>query len=90
VWRGTLARVKVVRQDKLYLAFLAVSCAGFSSLAARELVALQASREQTRKATSYVKECATMLDLQKAGLHTRVPFHRADNENSYCLDFLSL
>lgn len=50
----TLTRVKVVRQDKLYLAFLAISCAGFSSLAARELVTL-GSRDR-RTATTAVKE----------------------------------
>ena len=71
MWLGTLAGVKVVRQDKLYLAFLAVSCAGFSSLAARELVALQASREQTRKATSYIKvgRCRLTYD---SSIKTRV------------------
>ena len=56
--------VKVVKQDKMYLAFLAVSCAGFSSLAARDFVALGTSR---RFAATAIKECATMLDLHNAG-----------------------
>jgi hypothetical protein len=60
----TFARVKVVRQDKLYLAFLAISCAGFSSLAAREFITL-GSRDR-RTATTAMKECATMLDVHKA------------------------
>ena len=51
-------------QDRLYLAFLAISCAGFSSLAAREFVAL-GSRDR-RSASTAIKECATMLDLQDA------------------------
>ena len=48
----------------MYLAFLAVSCAGFSSLAARDFVALGTSR---RFAATAIKECATMLDLHNAG-----------------------
>ena len=56
--------VRVVQQDKLYLAFLAVSCAGFSSVAARELITL-GSRDR-RTATTAMKECATLLDVQKA------------------------
>ena len=51
-------------QDRLYLAFLAISCAGFSSLAAREFVAL-GSRDR-RSASTAIKECATMLDLRDA------------------------
>ena len=54
----------MVSQDRLYLAFLAISCAGFSSLAAREFVAL-GSRDR-RSASTAIKECATMLDLQDA------------------------
>jgi len=54
----------VVSQDRLYLAFLAISCAGFSSLAAREFVAL-GSRDR-RSASTAIKECATMLDLRDA------------------------
>jgi len=53
-----------VSQDRLYLAFLAISCAGFSSLAAREFVAL-GSRDR-RSASTAIKECATMLDLRDA------------------------
>lgn len=53
-----------MRQDKLYLAFLAVSCVGFSSLAAREFVALS-SRDRNNASTA-IKECATMLDLKDA------------------------
>jgi ABC-type uncharacterized transport system fused permease/ATPase subunit len=49
----------------MYLAFLAVSCAGFSSLAARDFVALGTS--DRRFAATAIKECATMLDLHKAG-----------------------
>ena len=56
--------MKVVSQDRLYLAFLAISCAGFSSLAAREFVAL-GSRDR-RSASTAIKECATMLDLRDA------------------------
>lgn len=54
----------MVSQDRLYLAFLAISCAGFSSLAAREFVAL-GSRDR-RSASTAIKECATMLDLRDA------------------------
>ena len=48
----------------MYLAFLAVSCAGFSSLAAREFVSLNKSRQAAAKA---VREVSTMLDLTKIG-----------------------
>ena len=54
----------MVSQDRLYLAVLAISCAGFSSLAAREFVAL-GSRDR-RSASTAIKECATMLDLRDA------------------------
>ena len=48
----------------MYLAFLAVSCAGFSSLAAREFIAL--GTRDRMSATSAIKESLTMLDLHKA------------------------
>ena len=54
----------VVSQDRMYLAFLAVSCAGFSSLAAREFIAL--GTRDRMSATSAIKESLTMLDLHKA------------------------
>ena len=44
--------VKVVSQDRLYLAFLAISCAGFSSLAARVRRARVADR---RSASTAIK-----------------------------------
>jgi ABC-type uncharacterized transport system fused permease/ATPase subunit len=54
----------VVRQDKLYLAFLAVSCAGFTTLAARDFVAL--GTNDRRLAGTAIKEVSTMLELNKA------------------------
>ena len=54
----------MVRQDKLYLAFLAVSCAGFTTLAARDFVAL--GTNDRRLAGTAIKEVSTMLELNKA------------------------
>ena len=48
----------------MYLAFLAVSCVGFSSLAAREFIAL--GTKDRMSAVSAIKESLTMLDLHKA------------------------
>ena len=56
--------MRVVSQDRMYLAFLAVSCVGFSSLAAREFIAL--GTKDRMSAVSAIKESLTMLDLHKA------------------------
>ena len=59
---GVSTNVAHVREDAMYVVFLAASVVGFGTLASGEAMGLSRRRDKARKA---LKECATMLDLSQ-------------------------
>ena len=59
---GVSTNVAYVREDAMYVVFLAASVVGFGTLASGEAMSLSRRRDKARKA---LKECATMLDLSQ-------------------------
>ena len=58
---GMATNVMHVREDAMYVVFLAASVVGFGTLACEEVVSLKKSRRA--RAKKALKECSTMLDL---------------------------
>ena len=61
---GARTNATHVAEDPTYVVFLAASVVAFGTVASGEAMSLRRRRARARKA---VKECATMLDLRKAG-----------------------
>jgi len=57
---GIATNVAHIKDDAMYVVFLAASVIGFGSLASREVVSLKKRRAAATKA---LRECSTMLDL---------------------------
>ena len=58
---GLATNVAHVREDAMYVVFLAASVIGFGTVASGEMMSLRRRRDRARAA---LKECATMLDLK--------------------------
>lgn len=61
---GFSVNLNQIKRDATYVSFLAISCFGFASVAGTEVISLSKTRAEASKA---IRECSTMLDLNKMG-----------------------
>ena len=61
---GFSVNLNQIKRDATYVSFLAISCFGFASVAGTEVISLSKKKAEASKA---IRECSTMLDLNKMG-----------------------